>query len=77
MRAAFFGMVAAIGLAALPVAVQASPLAPAPDIVAPQSGIVQIWGGCGPGWRPVWWRDRWGRPHRRCAPAARGWYRPY
>jgi hypothetical protein len=76
MRAALIGMVAAIGFAALPVAAQAAPSAVAPGIVAPQPGIVQIAGGCGPGFRPAWWRDRWGRPHRRCVPF-RGYYRPY
>ena len=34
-------------------------------------GIVQVWGGCGPGWQPVpghWsqWRGGWVPPH--CAP---------
>jgi hypothetical protein len=34
-------------------------------------GIVQVWGGCGPGWHPVpghWsqWRGGWVPPH--CAP---------
>lgn len=71
MRAALIGMVAAFGLMALPVMVQASPSAPAADIVSSPSGIVQVAGGCGPGWRPVWWRDRWGRPHRRCVPFRR------
>ena len=73
MRAALIGMVAAIGLAALPATVQASASAPSPAIVAPSSNIVEVAGGCGPGWRPAWWRDRWGRPHRRCVPFRRWW----
>src|ERR1700730_9213945 len=51
-------------------------------------GIVQVWGGCGPGWSPVpghWnqWRGGWVPPH--CAPNRyygeqapyRGWGGPY
>lgn len=71
MRAALIGLVAVFGLAMMPAGGQAAPAAPALDSVAPPSGIVQVWGGCGPGWRPVWGRDRWGRPRRRCVPARR------
>jgi hypothetical protein len=80
MRAALVGLITAVGLAALPVAAQAAPMAQAPGIVGPTAGIVQIAGGCGPGFRPAWWRDRWGRPHRRCVPFGgygRPYYRPY
>jgi len=77
MRSALIGLAAVCGLAMAPAAVQASPVAAAPAIVAPASGIVQIAGGCGPGFRPAWWRDRWGRPHRRCVPFGGAYYRPY
>jgi hypothetical protein len=32
------------------------------------TAIVEVAGGCGPGFRPVSWQDHWGRWHRRCVP---------
>ena len=70
MRAALIGLVAVFGVAMLPVAGQASPAAPA-GLLGPAPQIVEIAGGCGRGFHPGWWRDRWGRPHRRCVPNRR------
>lgn len=68
--------IGALSLAAVPAPVSAAPLVP--DLgVAQSSNIVQVWGGCGRGARPVpghWsrWRGGWVPPH--CAPFR---YRPY
>ena len=70
MRLATLTLIGAIGLAAVAVPARAAPLAP--DLAAsPRGNIVQVWGGCGPGFRPVpghWsqWRGAWIPPH--CAP---------
>ena len=76
MRATLVGLVAAAGFMTLSVAAQAAPTAPLAGLLGPAPQIVEIAGGCGPGFRPTWWRDRWGRPHRRCVPFGGG-YRPY
>ncbi|HEU0216922.1 MAG TPA: hypothetical protein VFQ90_09685 [Stellaceae bacterium] len=44
-----------------------------PTQTASSGPIVEVAGGCGPGFRPVSWRDNWGRWHRRCVPI-RHWY---
>ena len=75
MRLTALTLIGALGLAATAVSARAAPAIPTPD-AHQASGIVQVWGGCGPGFRPVpghWsrWRGVWVPPH--CAPA----YRPY
>lgn len=84
MRLAALTLIGALGLAAGTMSANAAPAVPALDRQAP--GIVQVWGGCGPGWHPVpghWsrWRGGWVPPH--CAPARGPWgpgpygWRPY
>jgi hypothetical protein len=70
MRFATFTLIGALGLAATAVSARAAPVVPNLD-AHQASGIVQVWGGCGPGFRPVpghWsqWRGAWIPPH--CAP---------
>jgi hypothetical protein len=78
MRLTALTLIGAFGLAATVVSARAAPLVP--NLAAHQaSGIVQVWGGCGPAGRPVpghWnrWRGVWIPPH--CAPNY-GAYRPY
>ncbi len=65
-----------LGLAASAVPARAASFAHGLD-AGHSSNIVQVWGGCGPGARPVpghWsrWRGGWVPPH--CAPS---YYRPY
>jgi hypothetical protein len=68
--------IGALSFAAVPTPASAAPLVP--DLgVRQSSNIVQVWGGCGPGARPVpghWsrWRGGWVPPH--CAP---NYHRPY
>jgi hypothetical protein len=75
MRLTVLTLVGALGVAATAVSARAAPVILPPDAhQAP--GIVQVWGGCGPGFRPVpghWlrWQGAWVPPH--CAPI----YRPY
>ena len=81
MRLTILSLVAASALAVAAASANAAPLG-APEAGA-NPGIVKVWGGCGPGARPVpghW--NRWGAwvpPH--CAPAYYGprvgYYRPY
>ena len=71
--------IGALGLAATTVSARAAPVVPTLD-VHQASGIVQVWGGCGPGARPVpgHWsplRGVWIPPH--CAPAYSGGGYPY
>ena len=72
MRAMILTTVAVVGLSLLPATVRAAPLAPNHSAVA-APGVILVRDGCGPGWHARWWRDRWGRPHRRCVPNRR-WY---
>ena len=73
MRLTALTLIGALGLAATAVSAQAAPVVPTPD-AHQASGIVQVWGGCGPGFHPVpghWSPYRgWVPPH--CAP-----HRPY
>jgi hypothetical protein len=70
MRAALIASVAVFGLIALPVSSQAA----VPGALQGLAGIettpdiVPTAGGCGPGWHPQSWRDRWGNWRRRCVP---------
>ena len=66
MRAAIFGFIGGLALAATATA-NAAPSAPAP---AEHSNIIAVAGGCGPGMHPT----RWGH----CVPNRRyGYYRAY
>ena len=70
MRLAALTLIGALGLAVATASAQAAPAWP--NLAgARSSNIVRVWGGCGPGWRPVpghWTRWRgWVPPH--CAPA--------
>ena len=76
MRLAALTLIGALGLAATAVSARAAPVVPNLD-AHQASGIVQVWGGCGPAFHPVpghWsqWRGGWVAPH--CAP---NHYRPY
>ena len=75
MRLAAFGIIGALGLAGMAVSAQAAPFAPAADHANPR--IIQVWGGCGPAFRPIpghWARGYWVPPH--CAPIGRPWGPP-
>jgi hypothetical protein len=50
-----------------PAASQAVPAVPH-DLTGVNSNIVEIRGGCGRGWHPVRWVDRYGRWRVRCVP---------
>ena len=67
MRVAVIAAVAAFGLMALPATVQAAPAAPH-GVALSTPPIELVAGGCGAGWHPAKWRDRWGVWHRRCVP---------
>ena len=69
MRPTIVALVMAIGVMALPVSGRAAPSA-AHDlaITSISPDIVQVAGGCGPGWHPRRWVDRWGRWRVRCVP---------
>src|SRR5437016_6031623 len=73
MRLAALTLIGAFGLAAATVSAQAAPAVP--NLDKHSSNIVQVWGGCGPGARPVpghWSPYRgWVPPH--CVP----FYRHY
>jgi hypothetical protein len=72
MRSTLAVLIAAGGMVAASSAAQAAPVVLHDGMsAAPPAGIVQVWGGCGPGWRPVTWQDRWGRWRHRCVPARR------
>ena len=74
MRLTILALVGTLGLVVTAASARAAPLVP-PAPADHAAGIVQVWGGCGPGFHPVpghW--TRWGvfaPPH--CAPN----YRPY
>ena len=75
MRFATFALIGALGLAGVAGSAAAAPLAPDPAAIR-SSNIIQVWGGCGPGFHPVpghWseWRGGWVPPH--CAPHRRPW----
>jgi hypothetical protein len=73
MRIATLALIGSLGFAALPFAASATPMA-LPELAPPASNIVNVAGGCGPGYHPQGWRDRWGYWHRRCVP---NYGRPY
>ena len=67
MRATVLALVAVFGMAAMPAAGQAAPVV-MPDLAIANSNIVEVRGGCGPGWHPRRWVDRYGRWRVRCVP---------
>ena len=74
MRATTLALAAIFGLAALPAESQASP-AVLQDTGMTQENLVLIAGGCGRGWYPRRYVDRYGRSRVRCVPNAA--YNPY
>ena len=75
MRLTALTFIGALGIGALSFAAAPTPANAAPFVpdlgVGQSSNIVQVWGGCGRGFRPVpghWsrWRGGWVPPH--CAP---------
>jgi hypothetical protein len=78
MRLTALTLIGALGLAATAVPARAAPVVANLDAHS-AFGIVEVRGGCGPGFHPVpghWsqWRGAWIPPH--CAPSYRP-YRPY
>jgi len=67
MRAAVLGLVTGFGLMMLVAPAQAAPATPH-DFSVGTATVVQVRGGCGAGWHPRAWRDRWGNWQRRCVP---------
>lgn len=68
----------AIGVALILGAIGLSPAASAMPIASPPATagaapLVLVRGGCGPGWHPGWFRDRWGRRAWGCVPNGRDW----
>jgi hypothetical protein len=75
MRITTLALIGGLGFAALPLAAGAAPLAAEPPMPI-SSNIINVAGGCGPGYHPESWRDRYGYWHRRCVPNYRGGYGP-
>jgi hypothetical protein len=73
MRVAVSALVAGFVLMTVPAAVQAAPVIGGDLSVASAAPIIEVRGGCGPGFHPAGWRDRWGRWRERCVPNRR-WY---
>jgi hypothetical protein len=71
MRATVLAAAAIFGLLALPATSQAAPAAIGHPSASGAAPLVLVRGGCGPGFHPVVWRDRWGRLHRQCVPNRR------
>lgn len=71
MRVSVLALVAAVGLTTVPAAVQAAPVIGGNPVVTATAPVIQVRGGCGPGFHPAGWRDRWGRWHPRCVPNRR------
>ncbi len=69
MRVLAVAAVAFFGLAAIP-ATQAAPVVPHQPAVS-GSAVLEIRGGCGPGYYPRRWVDRYGRWRTRCVPYRR------
>lgn len=81
MRATTLVVVAALSLAsAWAVPANAAPMIPNPAANAP-SNIIQVWGGCGWGFRPTYWGgcvpNGYYRPHWRYGYHRRFWRRGY
>jgi hypothetical protein len=81
MRLAVLTMIGALGLTATTLSAQAAPFAPPADHT--RAAIIQVYGGCGPGYGPVpghWRGPYWVPPH--CGPLRGAWgprhyWRPY
>jgi hypothetical protein len=78
MRLTILTLNGALGIAATALSAHAAPVAPT-LAARPAPGIVQVRGGCGPGFHPVpghclRWRGAWIAPH--CSPN-HGPYGPY
>jgi hypothetical protein len=67
LRATALALVAVFGMVAAPTAGQAAPVV-LHDLAGVSSNIIEIRGGCGRGWHPVRWVDRYGRWRVRCVP---------
>jgi hypothetical protein len=85
MRLAMLALAGALGLGVAAASAQAAPIFRAVDN-GQSAGIVKVWGGCGPSFRPVpghWSRWRGGWAPRHCVPTRRyygyygGGYYPY
>jgi hypothetical protein len=70
MRRKALVFTAALGLLGLPGLANAVPSVPSPAAtgVSTQPELQQVRDGCGPGWRAVPRRDRWGRWYPKCVP---------
>jgi len=66
MRAAIIGFAAAVALTTFSSSGQAVPVMP--HGFSASAPITLARGGCGPGFHPRRWVDRWGRWHIRCVP---------
>jgi hypothetical protein len=66
MRASVAGVMTACGLLALTAGARAAPKAI--DLPSERPGVVQVWGGCGWGWHPIRYINRWGHWRVRCVP---------
>jgi hypothetical protein len=66
MRLAGIGLIGGIGLLAAAASANAAPAVPSLDH---STNLIQVWGGCGPGWHP----NRWGN----CRPNRWGYAAPY
>jgi hypothetical protein len=66
MRLAGIGLIGGLGLLAAAGSANAAPVVPN---LEHSTNVIQVWGGCGPGWHP----SRWGN----CRPNRYGYYAPY
>lgn len=82
MRSMFSAAFVAAGLIAAASVTHATPTMsmqaaqsalPADHGVVLKPGIVEIAGGCGPGWHPERYVNRWGHWRVRCVPNRRRW----
>ena len=67
MRATVIALAAVFGVLAMPATGQAAP-AVLHDLGVTSSDLVLTAGGCGPGWHPRRYVDRYGRWRVRCVP---------
>ena len=67
MRVLVLAAAAALGLAAMTASAEAAPAMPS-GLAAGGRAIVLVAGGCGPGFHPRRWVDRFGRLHVGCVP---------
>ena len=82
MRLAALALIGGVGLGMLPLAAGAAPFAAISESLV-TSSVVPVAGGCGPGYHPERFRDRYGYWRSRCvpnygyAPYDRRYYGPY